>query len=64
LLFTFSYDHASSPAPGIHFIQTLLLHKQALRFMKGIANLTWMASELSHLQSLTHAQVARGPSRK
>jgi len=29
MLFTYPYDHISSPAPGIHFIQTTLLHKQA-----------------------------------
>jgi len=35
--------------------------KQALRFWKGIANLSWVASELSYPQSLTHAALARGP---
>ena len=31
VLFTYPYDYASSPALGIHFIQTQLLHKQALQ---------------------------------
>ena len=31
MLFTYRYDHISSPAPDIYFIQTTLLHKQALR---------------------------------
>jgi len=31
MLFTYSYDHTSSPAPGIHFIQTPFVYKQALR---------------------------------
>jgi len=35
--------------------------KQALQFLKGIANLPWLASDLSNPQSLTHAAVARGP---
>jgi len=30
MLFTYPYDHTSSPAPGIYFIQQPLLHKQAL----------------------------------
>jgi len=30
LLPTFPYDQASSPAPAVCFIQTLLLYKQAL----------------------------------
>jgi len=61
LLFILPFDHASSPAPGMHFIQALLFHKQALRFLKGIVNLLWVASELSNPQSLTHAALARGP---
>jgi len=32
VLFTYPYDRASLPAPGIHFFQTPLLHKQALRW--------------------------------
>jgi len=45
--------------PSIHIIQTPLLHnhKQVLRFLKGIANVPWVASELSNLQSLTHVVV-------
>jgi len=35
--------------------------KKALRFLKGIANLPFVASELSNPQTLTHAAVARGP---
>jgi len=31
MLFSYPYDHTSSPAPGIHFTQTPMLHKQALR---------------------------------
>jgi len=31
------------------------------RRLKGIANLQWVASNLSNTQSLTHAAVARGP---
>jgi len=49
------YDHTSSPAPGI---KTLLLHKQALRFKKCIANLPWVARKLPNPQSLTHAAAA------
>jgi len=30
-LFTYPYDQTRSPAPGFCFIQTALLHKQALR---------------------------------
>jgi len=47
-LFTFPYDHTSSPAPSIRFVHTPLLHKQALEFSKGIANLPWLAGELSN----------------
>jgi len=32
MLFTYPYDHPSSSAPGIFFIQTTLLNKKALRF--------------------------------
>jgi len=32
MLITYLNDHTSSPVPGIYFIQTTLLHKQALRF--------------------------------
>ena len=35
--------------------------KQALRFLKGIANLPWVASELANPLSLTHTAVACGP---
>jgi len=48
LLFTFPYDHNSSAAHGVSFIQTPLLDKQASQFFKGIANLPWMACELSN----------------
>jgi len=34
---------------------------ERIRFWNGVANLTWVASELSNPQSLTHAAVARGP---
>ena len=34
--------------------------KQALRFSKDIANLPWVASELSNPRSLTHAAAAGG----
>jgi len=37
--------------------------KQALRFSKGIANLSLVASELSNPESLTHAAVGCGPLR-
>ena len=59
-MFPFPDDHTSSPQHGIHFIQTPLLHKQVLRFWKGIANLPWVTIELSNLQSWTHAAVAHG----
>jgi len=35
--------------------------KKALRLLKGIANLPWVANELSNPQSLTHSVVACGP---
>jgi len=60
LLFTFPYDHTSLPTPGICFIQTLLLYKQAIWFLKSIAYLLWVASKLSNPQSLTHAAAAHG----
>jgi len=53
LLFTFPYDHTSSPAPGIRFIR---------QFLKRIANLPWVARKLFNPQSWTHAAVARGQS--
>jgi len=31
------------------------------RFLKGVANLPRVVSELSYMRSLTHAAVARGP---
>jgi len=31
------------------------------RFLKGVANLPRVVSELSYLRTLTHAAVARGP---
>jgi len=36
-----------------------LIYKQALRFLKGIANFPWVGSKLSNPQSLTHSAVAR-----
>jgi len=42
VFFTFPYDRTSSSAPGIRFFHTPLLHKQALQFLKGIANLPWV----------------------
>jgi len=37
------------------------IFKQALRFLKGITDLLWAASELFNRQSLNHAVVACGP---
>jgi len=35
--------------------------KDVLQFLKGVANVPWVAKELSNPQSLTGAAVARGP---
>ena len=58
-MFTYRYDHASSPAPGIYFIQTPLHRKQTLRLWILMSD-HWPEGNIGSVIGFADRGLARG----